>query len=84
MVGSSQLHCLRWLLDEVSQKAVLLLRRHRPDLTVTTLEVPPTGMAVVTGFGETADSAIVLKLAIMPCTVPMSPSIGATVPISDR
>ena len=32
-------------------KVVVLLRRHRPDLTVTTLDVAPTGMAVITGFG---------------------------------
>ena len=32
-------------------KTVVLLRRHRPDLTVTTLDVEPTGMAVITGFG---------------------------------
>ena len=33
-------------------KAVVLLKRHRPDLTVTTLDVEPTGMAVITGFGD--------------------------------
>ena len=33
-------------------KVVVLLRRHRPDLRVTTLDVAPTGMAVVTGFGS--------------------------------
>jgi len=32
-------------------KAVVLLREHRPDLTITTLNVEPTGMAVITGFG---------------------------------
>jgi len=36
-------------------KAVVLLRRHRPDLTVTTMDVSPTGMAVITGFGEVVD-----------------------------
>lgn len=37
-------------------KTVVLLRRHRPDLAVTTLDVGPTGMAVITGFGSgTAD-----------------------------
>ncbi len=35
-------------------KAVVLLRRHRPDLTVTTLDVGPTGMAVITGFAADA------------------------------
>jgi hypothetical protein len=38
-------------------KAVVILRRHRPDLTVTTLDVEPTGMAVVTGFGKGFPSA---------------------------
>jgi len=38
-------------------KAILLLRRHRPDLTVTTLDVSPTGMAVITGFGGATDGA---------------------------
>ena len=33
-------------------KVVVLLRRHRPDLRVTTLDVGPTGMAVITGFGS--------------------------------
>ena len=33
-------------------KTVVALRRHRPDLSVTTLDVSPTGMAVVTGFGD--------------------------------
>jgi hypothetical protein len=33
-------------------KAVVLLREHRPDLTITTLDVEPTGMAVITGFGD--------------------------------
>lgn len=32
-------------------KVVALLRRYRPDLSVTTLDVEPTGMAVITGFG---------------------------------
>ena len=32
-------------------KAVVVLRRHRPNLTVTTLDVAPTGMALITGFG---------------------------------
>lgn len=31
-------------------KLVVGLRRHRPDLAVTTLDVPPTGMAVITGL----------------------------------
>jgi hypothetical protein len=31
-------------------KAIVWLRRHRPDLTVTTLDVAPTGLAVVTGL----------------------------------
>jgi hypothetical protein len=31
-------------------KVVVWLRRHRPDLTVTTLDVAPTGLAVVTGL----------------------------------
>ena len=31
-------------------KAVVLLRRHRPNLTITTLDVAPTGMALITGF----------------------------------
>ena len=35
-------------------KAVVLLREHRPDLTITTLNVEPTGMAVITGFGGPA------------------------------
>ncbi len=38
-------------------KAVVLLRRHRPDLTVTTLDVSPTGMAVITGFGGSTDGS---------------------------
>ena len=33
-------------------KALVLLREHRPDLTITTLDVEPTGMAVVTGFDD--------------------------------
>ena len=36
-------------------KAVVLLRRHRPDLTITTLDVAPTGMALITGFGPHQD-----------------------------
>ena len=31
-------------------KAVVALRRHRSDLTITTLNVAPTGMALITGF----------------------------------
>ena len=31
-------------------KAVVLLRRYRPNLTITTLDVAPTGMALITGF----------------------------------
>ncbi len=31
-------------------KVVVWLRRHRPDLRVTTLDVEPTGLAVVTGL----------------------------------
>ncbi len=38
-------------------KAVVLLRSHRPDLTVTTLDVSPTGMAIITGFGDPVDGA---------------------------
>ena len=38
-------------------KAVVLLRRHRPDLMVTTMDVSPTGMAVITGFGEVVDNS---------------------------
>ncbi|HCV34580.1 MAG TPA: class I SAM-dependent methyltransferase [Acidimicrobiaceae bacterium] len=34
-------------------KMVVLLRRHRPDLMVTTLDVGPTGMAIITGFDPT-------------------------------
>jgi len=34
-------------------KMVVLLRRHRTDLMVTTLDVGPTGMAVITGFDPT-------------------------------
>lgn len=33
-------------------KAVALLRKHRPDLNVTTLDVPPTGITVITGFSD--------------------------------
>ena len=33
-------------------KALVLLREHRPDLTIATLDVEPTGMAVVTGFDD--------------------------------
>ena len=33
-------------------KVVVLLRHHRPDLSVSTLGVGPTGMAVITGFGQ--------------------------------
>jgi len=33
-------------------KVVVALRRHRRDLSVTTLDVGPTGMAVITGFGS--------------------------------
>lgn len=36
-------------------KLVVGLRRHRPDLTVTTLDVPPTGMAVITGLDLRSD-----------------------------
>jgi len=35
-------------------KVVVLLRRHRPDLSVTTLDAGPTGMAVIAGFGAHA------------------------------
>ncbi len=31
-------------------KVVVALRRHRPDLTVTTVDVEPTGMAIVSGL----------------------------------
>ena len=31
-------------------KVVVALRRHRPDLTVTTVDVAPTGMAIVSGL----------------------------------
>lgn len=31
-------------------KVVVALRRHRPDLTVTTVDVEPTGLAIVTGL----------------------------------
>ena len=31
-------------------KVVVLLRRYRPNLTITTLDVAPTGMALITGF----------------------------------
>jgi hypothetical protein len=34
-------------------KAVLALRRHRPDLQVTTLRVPPSGATIVTGLDRT-------------------------------
>jgi hypothetical protein len=36
-------------------KVVVWLRRYRPDLRVTTLDVPPTGLAVVTGLCPTND-----------------------------
>jgi hypothetical protein len=36
------------------------------------------------GFGEVVDCAMTWKLAIIPCTVPSSPSMGAMVPMSDR
>ena len=32
-------------------KTIVALRRHRPDLVITTLDVAPTGMALITGFG---------------------------------
>lgn len=35
-------------------KVVVALRRHRPDLTVTTVDVAPTGLAVVTGLDPTS------------------------------
>ncbi len=38
-------------------KAVVALRRHRPDLAVTTLDVAPTGMALITGFGPDQNGA---------------------------
>lgn len=38
-------------------KAVVLLRENRPDLTVTTLDVGPTGMAVITGFGDQSSTS---------------------------
>jgi len=31
-------------------KLIVCLKRHRPDLTVTTLDVPPTGLGVITGL----------------------------------
>lgn len=34
-------------------KVVVALRRHRPDLTVTTVDVEPTGLAIVTGLDPT-------------------------------
>ena len=36
-------------------KAVVVLRQHRPNLTITTLDVAPTGMALITGFGPHQD-----------------------------
>jgi hypothetical protein len=34
-------------------KVVVALRRHRPDLTVTTIDVEPTGLAIVSGLDPT-------------------------------
>jgi len=34
-------------------KVVVALRRHRPDLTVTTVDVEPTGLAIVSGLDPT-------------------------------
>lgn len=34
-------------------KVVVALRRHRPDLTVTTVDVAPTGLAIVSGLDPT-------------------------------
>ena len=36
-------------------KTVVALRRYRPDLTVVTADVPPTGLAIVTGLDPTND-----------------------------
>mgnify|MGYP000858399679 CR=1 FL=1 len=38
-------------------KTVVALRRHRPNLRITTLDVAPTGMALITGFGPPRDDA---------------------------
>jgi len=35
-------------------KVVVALRRHRPDLTVTTVDVEPTGLAIVSGLDPTS------------------------------
>lgn len=35
-------------------KVVVALRRHRPDLTVTTIDVEPTGLAIVSGLDPTS------------------------------
>ncbi|MEZ5165389.1 MAG: class I SAM-dependent methyltransferase [Acidimicrobiales bacterium] len=34
-------------------KVVVALRRHRPDLTVTTVDVAPTGLAIISGLDPT-------------------------------
>ena len=44
-------------------------------------EIPTARSA---GFGEVAELAISLKLAIIPVTVPERPIIGATEPINAR
>ncbi len=36
-------------------KTVVALRRYRPDLSVITADVPPTGLAIVTGLDPTSD-----------------------------
>lgn len=36
-------------------KLVVCLRRHRPDLSVTTIDVAPTGLGVITGLDPTSD-----------------------------
>lgn len=38
-------------------KTIVALRRHRPNLVITTLDVAPTGMALITGFGPHQDDA---------------------------
>lgn len=40
-------------------KLVTCLRRHRPDLTVTTVDVPPTGLGIVTGLDPTSTTLTV-------------------------
>lgn len=59
-------------------KAIIGLRENRPDLTIALVDIPPTGMAVVTGLQPASrvlfDRYAEICAALLPLSLPGSPS----------